>query len=91
MTSLSIGLLMVVWVDFGLNLVKKQSNETLTKDERMKLVYADYVYVITYVEAIMVVLHKAGSRKKLIFRKTSGVSAPRTSTSMWAVRHFSSC
>lgn len=45
---------MVVWVDFGLNMVKKQSNETLTKDERMKVVYADYVYVVTYVGALLV-------------------------------------
>ena len=57
LTSMSIGLLMVVWVDFGLNLVKRQSNETLTKDERMKVVYADYVYVVTYVEAILVIIN----------------------------------
>ena len=55
LTTLSILLLIMVWADFGMNLMKnRESNETLTKDERMKVVYADYVYMVTYMESIMV-------------------------------------
>ena len=55
LTTLSILLLVTVWADFGMNLMKnRESNETLTKDERMKVVYADYVYLVTYMESIMV-------------------------------------
>ena len=56
LTTLSILLLITVWADFGMNLMKnRESNETLTKDERMKVVYADYVYLVTYMESIMVI------------------------------------
>ena len=37
--------------------MKRQSNETLTKDERMRIVYADYVYAVTYIESIMVSIY----------------------------------
>ena len=57
LTTLSILLLITVWADFGMNLMKnRESNETLTKDERMKVVYADYVYLVTYMESIMVTI-----------------------------------
>ena len=48
--------LLLVWVDFGLNWIKKKgtTTESLSRDERLRVIYSDYVYVITFIDSLKV-------------------------------------
>merc|ERR1711990_1163355 len=46
LTSFSMVTLLLVWVDFGLNWIKKKgtTTESLSRDERLRVIYSDYAY-----------------------------------------------
>ena len=48
--------LLLVWVDFGLNWIKKKgaTTESLSRDERLRVIYSDYVYAITFLDSLKV-------------------------------------
>merc|ERR1711914_30960 len=54
LTSFSMVTLLLVWVDFGLNWIKKKgtTTESLSRDERLRVIYSDYVYVITFIDSL---------------------------------------
>ena len=56
LTSFSMVTLLLVWVDFGLNWIKKKgtTTESLSRDERLRVIYSDYVYVITFIDSLKV-------------------------------------
>jgi len=48
LTSIALFLLIGVWVDYLIPLLKKDKEQSLAKDEKLKDVYHKYVYVVTY-------------------------------------------
>ena len=48
--------LLLVWLDFGLNWIKKRgtTTESLSRDERLRVLYSDYVYAFTFIDSLKV-------------------------------------
>ena len=60
--------LLLVWVDFGLNWIKKKgtTTESLSRDERLRVIYSDYVYAITFLDSLKVKYFKSAPLLRVV-------------------------
>merc|ERR1712168_363810 len=69
LTSFSMATLLLVWADFGLNWIKKRgnTNESLSRDERLRVLYSDYVYVVTFIDSLKKSIQKYRDENEYIY------------------------
>lgn len=61
--------LLLVWVDFGLNWIKKRgtTTESLSRDERLRVLYSDYVYAVTFINSLKKSIQKYRDENEYIY------------------------
>jgi hypothetical protein len=52
LTSIALFLLICVWVDYLLPLLKKDKEQSLAKDEKLKDIYHKYVYAVSFISKL---------------------------------------
>jgi hypothetical protein len=69
LTTFSMVILLLVWLDFGLNWIKKKgaTTESLSRDERLKVLYSDYVYAITFMDSIKNSIQKYRDENEYVY------------------------
>jgi len=69
LTSFSMVSLLLVWVDFGLNWIKKRgtTTESLSRDERLRVLYSDYVYAVTFINSLKKSIQKYRDENEYIY------------------------